>query len=113
MTMPAAIDLTGRRFGDLVVIGRAGSTPGGALWRCVCDCGREAVVRGSNLRASKQVSCGRSHAPPGPAPAPRPGPSDATLAIRAAHEAGGVTQVELARRFGVSRQRIHQILKGQ
>jgi hypothetical protein len=30
----------------------------GKGWRCVCDCGRETVVSGSNLRAGNVVSCG-------------------------------------------------------
>lgn len=34
-------NLTGKRFGTLVVAGLANRTPGGsALWRVVCDCGR-------------------------------------------------------------------------
>lgn len=54
--MSALIDLTGRRFGRLLVLGREGTyyyddgfvaVP---LWRCRCDCGRETVVQGSCLR---------------------------------------------------------------
>ena len=37
--MSATKDLTGQKFGLLVVIERAGSSPSGnALWRCVCSC---------------------------------------------------------------------------
>ena len=38
-------DLDGRRIGRLVVLGREGVSPRGAvLWRCRCDCGAEVVV---------------------------------------------------------------------
>lgn len=54
-------DMTGRRCGMLTVKGRAASLPTrrGALacWTCVCDCGREIVVRGEVLRRG-QRSCG-------------------------------------------------------
>lgn len=50
--MPRALDLTGRRFGQLEVIARAGKVKFGAWqagWRCRCDCGREEVVPQSRL----------------------------------------------------------------
>jgi len=63
--MGTLIDLTGRRFGRLTVIKRAGSyhPPGRAwvnepLWLCRCDCGQEAVVIGHNLRGGRTISCG-------------------------------------------------------
>lgn len=53
--MPAPIDLTGRRFGKLLVLG-AGmpelSTSGKTVyktWRFVCDCGREETIRDHRL----------------------------------------------------------------
>lgn len=53
------IDLTGQRFGRLVVVERAGSNAhGAAMWRCVCDCGGEARVRGDGLRSGRTRSCG-------------------------------------------------------
>jgi hypothetical protein len=37
--------LDGQRIGRLVVLGREGLSPRGAvLWRCRCDCGAEVVV---------------------------------------------------------------------
>lgn len=37
--------LDGQRIGRLVVLGREGLSPRGAvLWRCRCDCGKEVVV---------------------------------------------------------------------
>ena len=58
------IDLTGKRFGNLVVIARAndhisksGKTKT-VVWRCRCDCGNEVEVQGLNLRNGHIKSCG-------------------------------------------------------
>ena len=57
--MPKLIDLTGQRFGRLVVKSRAeNSKSGKARWNCVCDCGRETKVKGSLLKNGKTKSCG-------------------------------------------------------
>jgi hypothetical protein len=61
--MPASIDITGRRFGRLVVlgIGERHRLPSGALrilWRCRCDCGDETLSLGSNLKGGSARSCG-------------------------------------------------------
>ena len=54
-----AIDMTGKRIGLLTVIGRAGTSKDGkATWLCRCDCGRETVVAGAELRHGGQKSCG-------------------------------------------------------
>lgn len=54
-----AIELTGRRFGRLVVNTRGDNTPQGlAKWLCSCDCGGIAVVRGADLRNGHTRSCG-------------------------------------------------------
>lgn len=56
--MSALKDLTGQRFGRLVVIARQGSSPQGtATWRCLCDCGHEIVVSGWSLRSGNTKSC--------------------------------------------------------
>jgi hypothetical protein len=47
-------NLTGKRFGRLVVIAYAG----GGKWLCVCDCGARVVVRGYRLRGGNTKSCG-------------------------------------------------------
>lgn len=53
------IDLTNEKFGRLTVIGRSGtSRTGKVLWGCACDCGKETIVSGTNLKGGKQVSCG-------------------------------------------------------
>ena len=58
--MPKKIDLTGVRFGRLVVIRECGRTCGHVAWLCKCDCGREKVICGSSLtkRKNPTVSCG-------------------------------------------------------
>ena len=53
------VDLTGQRFGRLVVIKL--STPKGTKhhkWLCKCDCGNECVVLGHNLVGGHTKSCG-------------------------------------------------------
>lgn len=59
--MPAPLDLTGRRFGQLTVLERAGRARWGrdqAAWRCRCDCGALIVLPQNRLphRASIQAS---------------------------------------------------------
>ena len=53
-----AHDLTGRRFGWLVVKAAAGSKGGRRLWRCACRCGNERDVTSSKLLSGIAVSCG-------------------------------------------------------
>ena len=54
-----ALNLKGKRFGRLVVTGRAPARPRdkNAMWTCQCDCGGWAVVAASNLVTSTK-SCG-------------------------------------------------------
>ena len=58
--MPAAIDLSGRKFGMLTAIGRTGKlTPAGQhIWKCVCDCGKISETRVGNLTCGRSKSCG-------------------------------------------------------
>lgn len=52
-------DLTGKRFGKLVVIKRSGSDKHkNATWLCRCDCGNETIVSGIYLRQGETRSCG-------------------------------------------------------
>lgn len=52
-------DLTGQRFGRLVVIERAGSDKHRrATWRCQCDCGKVRVFYSCNLINGRAKSCG-------------------------------------------------------
>lgn len=55
------IDLTGQRFGRLVVVRRADppfAKNGCVRWHCHCDCGNETDVVGYNLRRGRTASCG-------------------------------------------------------
>lgn len=53
------IDLTGQRFGKLVVKERAPNTRfGGARWLCQCDCGRCSTVAAGELKRGHALSCG-------------------------------------------------------
>lgn len=59
--MSKLIDLIGKRYGHVTVIGRAKNPYSGnhhAAWLCRCDCGKEFVALGDNLRANRYVSCG-------------------------------------------------------
>lgn len=52
-------DLTGQRFGRLVVIEYAGrNRHRQSLWRCKCDCGNELVTLGCSLIRGVTKSCG-------------------------------------------------------
>lgn len=56
----ALIDMTGKRFHDLVVLRRDGTSPGtrSARWVCLCDCGNLTGVDGAALRSGRTKSCG-------------------------------------------------------
>ncbi|MGM9911772.1 hypothetical protein [Floccifex sp.] len=52
-------DLTGKRFGKLVV--QSVSTKrihGSVVWNCVCDCGKECMVSNASLISGNTTSCG-------------------------------------------------------
>jgi len=57
------MDLTGKRFGHLLVLGFVGHTRGVGsrshpVWRCRCDCGNLSDKRASNLYTGHTKSCG-------------------------------------------------------
>jgi hypothetical protein len=55
-------DLTGRKFGRWTVIKREDNDKAGSSrWLCRCDCGKEKVVRGSELNKGSSKSCGCYH----------------------------------------------------
>lgn len=61
--MPKLIDLTGERFGRLVVLERlenyvSENGSSATMWKCKCDCGNIVNVRSSNLRNGHTRSCG-------------------------------------------------------
>jgi hypothetical protein len=51
------IDLTGKRFGRLIIIRREGTQGVHPTLFCKCDCGAETVVRGDHLRNGRTQSC--------------------------------------------------------
>lgn len=51
-------DLTGKRFGRLVVVERADTTNVSTRWKCKCDCGKDCIVLAQNLKKGHTTSCG-------------------------------------------------------
>lgn len=57
--MSKFIDLSGQRFGKLIVLSRAKSNGRWqTYWKCQCDCGNTTIVRGSHLKDGRTKSCG-------------------------------------------------------
>jgi hypothetical protein len=57
--MGTFIDLTGQRFGRLIVIKRFGTNNRKqVLWECLCDCGKTKNTERANLRRGATNSCG-------------------------------------------------------
>ena len=59
-------DLTGRRFGNLTAIEPTEERQyGSVVWRCRCDCGREAFISQKDLENKRKTSCGCKSKPRG------------------------------------------------
>lgn len=56
--MGKLIDLTGQRFGRLVVIELAEMRQRKSLWRCRCDCGEMTIKASHHLKEGVSRSCG-------------------------------------------------------
>jgi hypothetical protein len=57
--MPKLVDLIGQRFGRLLVIEpHYSSKYKRVLWLCQCECGKEKIVLGYNLKSGNTQSCG-------------------------------------------------------
>lgn len=54
----ARADLTGQRFGRLLVVRYSDTQNRRARWLCRCDCGNEAIIAGKSLRSGATTSCG-------------------------------------------------------
>ena len=66
--MPKIVDLTGKRFGKLVVIRKLSSRrDGSVMWECQCDCGNKHEANTRHLNRAKNTvrSCGCSQHPSG------------------------------------------------
>lgn len=60
--MVRLIDLTGKRFGRLMVQSKADSSKGGQTrWVCLCDCGNSKTIVGMSLTRGATQSCGCIH----------------------------------------------------
>lgn len=53
-------NLTGQRFGKLIVLSRGNNKGEGSAWNCLCDCSNKCLIRGSCLRKTNRStkSCG-------------------------------------------------------
>jgi len=58
--MSAFIDITGQRFGRLLILQRD-KTQGRTKWLCLCDCGQKVIVRRDSLKEGRTLSCGCYH----------------------------------------------------
>lgn len=60
--MPRFIDLIGKRFGKLLVLSNSGPhhKRRDTTWLCLCDCGKQHITTGRNLRTGDTKSCGCS-----------------------------------------------------
>lgn len=61
--MPRYGDITGQRFGRLVVIALHAKATSikprhNTLWLCQCDCGNQRIVDGANWATPRMLSCG-------------------------------------------------------
>ena len=57
------LDLTGQRFGKLLVLGPAANIGTRTAWHCRCDCGQETVAKTCHLRGGHVTSCGCAGGP--------------------------------------------------
>lgn len=57
--MSKKIEMIGKRFTRLVVVEEVEKNKHGhRMFRCICDCGKETIVSGNDLRRNKIKSCG-------------------------------------------------------
>lgn len=53
------IDLSGQRFGRLIILDRnKNNKHNQVMWRCRCDCGKEVIAVGGDLKNNTTRSCG-------------------------------------------------------
>lgn len=53
-----ALDIVGKRFGKLIILGRWGTRGHQLLWRAKCDCGNVVLVNSANVLRRKTKGCG-------------------------------------------------------
>jgi hypothetical protein len=97
------VDLRGLRSGGMTDIAPTGerSSSQEVVWRCRCDCGAEILVVAGSLRQKKSRSCGCS----------RRGLRDPARAMEMATlQEAGWSLAEIGKKYGLSRERVRQIL---
>src|SRR5438105_6158909 len=52
------VNLTGSRFGKLIVLSRSGTKYNCVMYLCLCDCGKKSVKRAGDLIRGDTTSCG-------------------------------------------------------
>jgi hypothetical protein len=57
MSRKPCMDIEGRRFGRVIVLGFS-HIDKNSYWKCKCDCGKEFIAIGNNLKRGKTISCG-------------------------------------------------------
>ena len=58
------MNIIGQKFGKLLVLEKTNEKAknnGEYKYKCICDCGKKILVRGSNLKQGNSKSCGCSH----------------------------------------------------
>jgi hypothetical protein len=63
--MPVFKNITGQRFGRLVVLAPVSAKSSHKYWFCRCDCGKMKIITGNNLRSRNTQSCGCLRRPHG------------------------------------------------
>ena len=58
--MPKKLDITGQRFGKLIVQEYVYSKNHRSYWKCICDCGCETIRMVHSLKTGNTQSCGCS-----------------------------------------------------
>jgi hypothetical protein len=106
-------DLTGQTFGLLTALRPTAERRGDGVvvWLCRCACGRQARATSADLLRGGKRSCGCL--PRGPGRGWRKDPAKAArrLAQARALRAQGLSLAEVGRRLGVSKQRVHHLLR--
>lgn len=75
-----AMNLTGQRYGQLVVLGPVGKAKSGSIvWLCQCDCGEQVEVKAQRIRHDGVSSCGCHYAEQGRRKPVRHGMSDTSI----------------------------------
>jgi hypothetical protein len=61
--MSSRVDITGKRFGSLVVLSYNRYRNNKSYWNVECDCGRFTTARSDKLRSKRTKSCGCHNEP--------------------------------------------------